>query len=153
MPRGIYCSQAQFSCSVLSDSLRPHGLQHTRPPSLSPTPRVYSNSCPLSWRWHPTISSSVIPFSSCVPCFPASGSFKWVSSLYQVAKVLEHQLQHQSFQWIFRTDFFWDWLVGSPCSPRDSQESSLTAQFKSINSSMLSRGDANDTCPEGVFRG
>ena len=59
----------------MSDSLWPHGLQHARPPCPSPTPRVYSNSCPLS-RWcHPTISSSVIPFSSCLQSFPASGSF------------------------------------------------------------------------------
>ena len=66
---------SQFSCSVLSNSLRPHGLQHTRLPCPSPTPRAYSNSCPLS-RWcHPTISSSVIPFSSCLQTFPASGSF------------------------------------------------------------------------------
>ena len=54
------------------------------------------------------------------------GLFQWVSSSHQVAKVLEFQLQHQSFQWIFRTDFLWHWLVGSPCSPMDSQESSLT---------------------------
>ena len=65
----------QFSHSVMSDSLRPHGLQHTRPPCPSPTPGAYSNSCPLS-RWcHPTISSSVIPFSSHLHSFPASGSF------------------------------------------------------------------------------
>ena len=64
-----------FSPSVLSDSLWPHGLQHSRPPCLSPTPRVHPNSYPLS-RWcHPTISSSVIPFSSCLQSFPASGSF------------------------------------------------------------------------------
>ena len=63
------------------------------------------------------------------------GLFHWVSSSHQVAKVLEFQLQHQSFQWIFRTDFRWDGLVGSPCSPRDSQESPQTPQFKSINSS------------------
>ena len=68
-------SSVQSSSSVVSDSLRPHGLQHTRPPCPSPTPGVYSNSCPLS-RWcHPTISSSVIPFSSCLQSFPASGSF------------------------------------------------------------------------------
>ena len=65
----------QFSCSVMSDSLWPHGLQHTRLPCPSPTPRVYSNSCPLSWRCHPAISSSVIPFSSHLQSFPASGSF------------------------------------------------------------------------------
>ena len=64
-----------FSHSVVCDSLRPHGLQHTSPPCPSPTPRVYSDSCPLS-RWcHPTISSSVIPFSSRLKSFPASGSF------------------------------------------------------------------------------
>ena len=63
------------------------------------------------------------------------GLFQWVTSLYQVAKVLEFQLQHQSFQWIFRNQ---DWLVWYPCSPRDSQESSPAPQFKSINSSVLS---------------
>ena len=64
--------------------------------------------------------------------------FKWVSSSHQVAKVLEFQLQHQSFQWTLRTDLLEDGLVGSPCSPRDSQESSPTSQFKIINSSVLS---------------
>ena len=65
----------QFSCSIMSDSLRTHGLQHTRPPCPSPTLGACSNSCPLSWWCHPTISSSVIPFSSCFQSFPASGSF------------------------------------------------------------------------------
>ena len=66
---------AQFSRSVVSDSFRPHESQHTRPPWPSPTPGIYSNSCPLS-RWcHPTISSSVVPFSSCPQSLPASGSF------------------------------------------------------------------------------
>ena len=66
----------QFSHSVVSDSLQPHGLQHARSPCPSPIPRVYSDSCPLS-RWcHPTISSSVIPFSSCLQSFPASESFQ-----------------------------------------------------------------------------
>ena len=65
----------QLSCSVLSSSLRPHGLQHARLPCLSPTPRVCSNSYPSS-RWcHTTISSSVVPFSSYLKSFPASGSF------------------------------------------------------------------------------
>ena len=100
-----------FSCSVMSKSLWPHGLQHARLPCPSPTLGTYSNSCPLS-RWcHPTISSSVILFSSCPQSFSESGSFQWVSSSNLVAKVLEFQLQHQSFQWIFRTDFLWDWLV------------------------------------------
>ena len=65
----------QFSHSVMTDSLWPHELQHARPPCPSPTPGVYSNSCPLSWWCHPTISSSVIPFSSRPQSFPASGSF------------------------------------------------------------------------------
>ena len=69
-------SSVQFSRWVMFDSLQPHGLQHARPPCPSPTPRVHSNSCPLS-RWcHPTISPSVIPFSSRLQCFPASGSFQ-----------------------------------------------------------------------------
>ena len=66
----------QFSHSVMSNSLQPHGLQHTRPPCPSPTPGAYSNSCPLSWWCHPTISSSVIPFASRLQSFPASGSFQ-----------------------------------------------------------------------------
>ena len=66
----------QFSHSVMSDSLRPHGLQHARPPCPSTTPRVYSNSCPLSQWCNPTISSFVITFSSCLQSFPASGSFQ-----------------------------------------------------------------------------
>ena len=65
----------QFSRSVMSDSLRPHESQHARPPCLSQTPGVYTNSCPSSWWCHPAISSSAIPFSSCPQSFPASGSF------------------------------------------------------------------------------
>ena len=68
-------SSVQFSCSVISDSLWPHGLQHSRPPCPSPTPRACLNSCPLSQWCYPTISSSVIPFSSCPQSSPASGSF------------------------------------------------------------------------------
>ena len=66
---------SQFSCSVVSNSLRPHGLWRTRPPCPSPTPEAYSNSCPSSQWCHPAISSSVITFSSCLQSFPASGSF------------------------------------------------------------------------------
>ena len=108
--------EVQFSsvAQPLSDSLWPHGLQHTRLPCPSSIPGACSNSCPSSWWCHPTISSSVIPFSSCLQSFLASA---WVSPSHQVAKVLV--LQHQSFQWIFRIDFLWDWLVWSPCCPRD----------------------------------
>ena len=68
-------NSVQFSHSVVSNSLRPHEPQHARPPCPSPTPRVHPNSCPLSWWCHP-ISPSVIPFSSCLQSFPASGSFQ-----------------------------------------------------------------------------
>ena len=89
---------------------------------------------------------SVMPSSHLILCcpllllssiFPSISLFQWVSSLHWVAKVLEFQLQQQSFQWTPRTDLIWNGLVGSPCSPRDSQESS-TPQFKSINDSVLS---------------
>ena len=73
--KNIQFSSVQFSRSVASHSLRPHESQHTRPPCPSLTPRVHSNSCPLSWWCHPAISSSVVPFSSCPQSFPASGSF------------------------------------------------------------------------------
>ena len=69
-------SSVQFICSVVSESLGPHEPQHTRPPCPSPTPRVYSNSCPLSQWCHLTISSSVVPFSSHLQSFPASGYFQ-----------------------------------------------------------------------------
>ena len=135
----VHCSQAsvKFSRSVVLDSLWHHGLQHTWPPCPSTTPRVYSSSCPLS-RWcHLTISSSVIRFSSCLQSFLASGSFPmsqffaWGGQSIGVsasASALPMNIQ----------DWFYDGLVGSPCSPRDSQESSPTPQFKSINSSALS---------------
>ena len=74
----FYCcifSSVQFSRSVVSDCLRPHELQHARPPCPSPTPRVLSDSCPLSPWCHPAISSSLIPFSSCPQSLPASASF------------------------------------------------------------------------------
>ena len=101
-----YFISVQFSCSFVSDSLQPHGLQHARLPCPSPTPRACSNSCPSSQWCHPTISSSVFPFSSRLQSFLPSGAFPRVSSSHQVAKVLKLQLQHQSFQWIFRTDFY-----------------------------------------------
>ena len=87
---------SQFSRSVVSDSLWPHGLQHTRLPCSSPTPRACSNSCPLSWWCHPTISYSVVP-SPALNLSRHQGLFQRVSSSHQVAEVLELQLQHQSF--------------------------------------------------------
>ena len=103
------CSSFRLVSSVaqvVSDSLRPHEPQHIRPPCPSPTPRVYLNSCPLSPWCHPTISSSIVPFSSQLHLSQHQVLFKWVSSSHQVAKVLEFQLQnqHQSLRWIFSTD-------------------------------------------------
>ena len=87
----------QFSCSVVSSYLWPHGLHHARPPCPSPTPITYSTLYPLSWWCHPTISSSVVPISSCFPSFPASRTFPLVTSSNLETKVLEFQLQHQFF--------------------------------------------------------
>ena len=128
----------QFSHSVVSDSLQPHEPQHARPPCPSPTAGVHTNSCPLS-RWcQPTISSSVIPFSSCPQSFPASGSFQ-MSQLFASGgqrigvsastSVLPMNTQDWSpLRWT-------GWIS---LQPRDSQQSSPTPQFKSINSSLLS---------------
>ena len=85
---------------------------------------------------HPILCHPLLLLPSFIP--QHQGLFKWVSSSHQVAKVLEFQPQHQSIQWIFRTDLLYDGVVGSPCSPRDSQDSSPTPQFKTINSSVLS---------------
>ena len=111
----------ELSCLVVSDSFWPHGQQHARLSCASPTPGACSNSCPQ-------VGDAIQPFhplsSSFAPAFSLSqhqGLFQWVSSSHQVPKVLEFQLQQQSFQWIFRTDFLYDGLVGSPCSLRDSQ--------------------------------
>ena len=111
---------------------------HRRQASLSFTiSRACSNSCPLTQWCHPTISSFVIPLFPCPQSFPALGSFPIVSSSHQVAKVLELQLQHQSFQWIFRViSFRIDWF---DLAVQGILKSLLpTPQFKSINSSVLS---------------
>ena len=117
-------ASVQFSCSFMYDSLWPHEPQHARPPCPSPTARIYPTHV---HRVGDTIQPSH-PLSS--PSLPAlnlsqhQGLFQWVSSSHQVAKVLEFQLQHQSFQWTPKTDLLSDGLVGSPWGPRDSQESS-----------------------------
>ena len=139
--RSIQFSSVQFSHSVMSDSLRPHELQHARPPYPSPTPRVYPNSCPSN-RWcHPTISSSVVPFSSCPQSLPASGYFPmsqlfaWGGQSIGVstsASVLPINTQDWSL-------LGWTgWISLQSKESQDSQESSPTPQFKSINSLALS---------------
>ena len=134
----VQFSSVQFNGSVVSDSLQPHELQHARPPCPSPTPRVTQTHV---HQVGDAIQPSH-PLSSPSPLAPNlsqyQGLFQWVNSSHEVAKVLEFQLQHHSFQWKPRTDLLQNGLLGSPCISRDSQESSPTPQFKSINSSVLS---------------
>ena len=101
---------SQFSCSVKSNSLQPHGLQHAKLPCQLPTAKAHTNSC-SSCQWcHPTISASVLPLS-CLQSFPTSESFEMSQLFTPGGKVLEFHLQHQSFQWKFRTaSFRMDWL-------------------------------------------
>ena len=122
-----------FSYSVMSDSLWPYGLQLTKLPCPSHTPGACSNSWPLSQCCHPTISFSVIPFSSCLQYLPASGSFP-VSWLFASGASTSGSVLKMNTQGWFPLR-----LTGlSPCCPRDSQESFLTPQFESITSSVLS---------------
>ena len=133
----IVCS-GHFSQSFVSNSLRPHGLQHARPPCPSPTPGVYSSLCPLSQWCHPTTSFSVVPFSSCLQSFPASRSFS-VSQFFASGGQSIGVSASTSVLPMNTQD--WSplgWTGWSPCSPRYSQESIPTPQFKSINSSALS---------------
>ena len=129
---------SQFSHSVISSSLRPHGLQHARLPCPAPTPGACSNSCPLR-RWcYSTISFSVIPFSSCLQSYPASGSFPMSLFFALGGQSIGASTSASVLPINIQADFLWDELIGSPCSPTDSQESSPTPHFKSINSSALS---------------
>ena len=134
----IICQYVQFSCSVMSDSLWPHESQNTRPPCPSPTPRVYPNSCPLSWWYHPTISSSVVLFSSCPQSLPASGSFPrsqffaWGGQSIGVsasASVLPMNIQDWSPL---------GWTSWISLQSKGLSRVFSTPQFKSINSSPLS---------------
>ena len=136
---GIFqMSSVQFSCSVVSDSLQPHGLQHVRFSCPLPTPGACSNSCPLSWWCHPTISSSVIPFSSCLQSFPASGSFQMSQfftsggqsiGISPSASVLPMNIQDWSPL---------GWTGWISLQSKGLSRVFSTPQFKSINSSVFS---------------
>ena len=136
--RATYEESVQFSHSVMSDSLQPRVLQQARLPCPSPTPGACSNSCLSSWWCHLTISTSVFPFSSCFQSFPASGSFpksQFFASGGQTIRVsTSASVLPMNIQDLFPLELT-DW---SPCSPKDSQESSPTPQFRSINSLVLS---------------
>ena len=126
-----------FSHSIVFDSSRPHcnmpgfPVLHYLPEFAQTHVHWASNAIQLSYPLSP-YSPPALNLSQ------HQGFFYWVGSLHQVAKVLELQPQHQSLEWIHRVDFLQDWLVWSPCSPRDSQESSPVPQFETINSLVLS---------------
>ena len=127
----------QFSHSVTSNSFNPMDCSMPGFPALYYLPNFAQTH--VHWDGDNTEPSHPLCTLLLLPAvFPSISLFQRVSSSHQVAKVLEIQLQHHSFHWIFKTDFLWDWLVWSPCSSQDSQESSPTPQFKSIKSSMLS---------------
>ena len=138
MIKRYFTQFSPFSHSVRSNSLWPHGLKQARLPCPSPTPRVYSNSSPLSWWCHPTLSSSLVPFSSCPQSVPAPGSFLMSPFFASGGQSIGVSPSTSVLRWISKTDFLQDGLVGSPCCSRDSHESSPTPQFKSINSLVLS---------------
>ena len=134
----VFIHSVQFSCSVMSDCLQPHELQHARPPCQSPTPGVHPNSCPSSRWWIQPSSSSVVPFSSCPQSLPASESFP-MSQLFAwggqnigvsaLASVLPKNTQDRSPL---------EWTGWISLQSKGLSKSSPTPQFKSINSSVLS---------------
>ena len=144
----LYCSpvfisfilqlSVQFSHLVMSNSLRPHGPQHARPPSPSPTPRVYSNSCPSSQWCHPTISSSVVPFSH-LQSFPASGSFQMSQLFASGGQSIGVSASASALPMNIQDWFPLGW-TGSPCSTRNSQRvfSNTTVQKHQFFSAQLS---------------
>ena len=131
-------TSVQFSHSFMSNSLKPHGKQHTRFPYPSQTPGACSDSCQLNQWCHPTISSSVIPFSSCLQSFPASGSFQINPFFTSDGQSIGVSVSASVLLMNIEGWFLLDGQVGSPCSPRNSQASSPTPQFKGISSSVLS---------------
>ena len=122
----------------MSNSLWPHGLQHARLPCQSPTPWVYSNSYPLSQWCHPTILSSVIPFSSCLQSFPASGSFQMSQFFTSGGQSIGVSASASVLPMNIQSWFPSGWTGWISFQFKNSQESSPTPQFKSINSFMLS---------------
>ena len=133
----IYSGVIQFSHSVVSDSLEANGLQHTRPPCPSPTPWTYSNSCPSRYWCHPTISSSVILFS-CLQSFPASGTIPMSQFFPSGGQTIEVSTSASVLPMNIQDWYPLGWTGLISLHPRDSQESSPTQQFKSINSLALS---------------
>ena len=123
----------------MSDVLQPHGLQHARTPCPSPTPRCYSNSCPLSWWCYPTVSSSIVPFSSCPQSFPASGSFQMNQFFASGGQSIGASASASAVPMNIQDWFPLGWTGWISLQFKGlSWESFPTLQFKSINSSVLS---------------
>ena len=129
-------SVSQFSHSVMSNSLWPQELQHTRPPCPSPTPRVYPNSCPLSWWCHLSISSSVIPFFSCLQSFPMSGSFQMSQLFVSGGQNVGVSASTSVLPMNTQDRFSLGWTRWIFLQSKDSRESSPPPQFKSISSAL-----------------
>ena len=131
-------SAVQFSRSVVSDSLRPRESQHARPPCPPPTPGIYSNSHPLSWRCHPTISSSIVPFSSCPQSFPASGSFPMSQLLVSGGQSIGVSASTSILPMNIQDWCPLGWTGWISLQSKGLSRVFLTPQFKSINSLALS---------------
>jgi len=137
-PKVTFNFGVQFSCVVISDSLQPHGLQDNRLPCPSATPRTYSNSCPLCQWCHPTISSSVIPFSSCLQCCSASGSFPMSRFFASGGQSIGDSASGSVLPMNIQGWFPLGWTGWISLLSKGLQESSPTPQFKSSHSSALS---------------
>ena len=122
----------------MSDFLWPYGLHHTRPPCPSPTPGVYSNSCPLSWWCHPTILSSVVPFSSSLQSFPASGSFQISQFFASGGQSIGVSASTSVLPMDIQDWFPLGWIGGISLQSKGHSRVFSKQQFKSINSSVLS---------------
>ena len=134
----VWLSSVQISRSVVFNSFRPHELQHAWPPCPSQARRIYSNLCPLSQWCHPTISSSIVPFSSHLQSFPASGSFPKSQFFPSGGQSIGVSASTSVLPMNIQDWYPLGWTVGPSCSPRDSQGSSPAPQFKNINFSGLS---------------
>ena len=131
-------SVSKFSLPLMSDSLRPHGRQHTRPPCPSAAPGVYSTSCSLSWWCHPTISSSVIPFLSCLQSFPASGSFQMNPFFVSCGQIIGISASASVLPINIQDWFPLRWTGWISLQSKGPSRVFSKPQFKSINSSSLS---------------
>ena len=134
----IKCYSVQFSHSVVSDSLRPHESQHTSPPCPSPTPGVHSDSHPSNQWWHPAISFSVIPFSSCLQSFPGSGSFQMSQFFASCGQSIGYSTSALALPMNIQDWFPLGWTGWISLQSKGSQESSPTSEFKTIISLVLS---------------